>query len=338
MSSVRRSGPFRLTTPPALSRSTADRQEALRTDPERLRAAWPSARVIRVDGHGRAPVPEDRVVGVVPKDVPLVSVPALDIASEVPTEAVFLGRWSDADFWAVSAEPGPDARMVALDAGGWGRAAEVPVVAGEAWVELRLHGDVLDDTAAGLLTTALALRNWHRRARYCARCGGVTRLHQFGWASRCEQCGREEYPRTDPAVICLVHDDVGVNGEHVLLARQPTWPPTRYSVLAGFVEAGESLERCVEREIREEVGVDVRDVRYLGSQPWPFPRSVMVGFAARADSGTPLTPADGEIEDARWVSRDRVRAALTHGDPDLQLPGGTSIAHVMIRAWAEAGD
>jgi NAD+ diphosphatase len=338
MTAASRPEPFRLSSAPALSRSTADQQETLRTDPERLRAAWPSARVIRVDGHGRAPVPEHRIVGVEPKDVPLVSVPALDVAETVPDEAVFLGRWRDADYWAVSAEPGPDAHSLALDLDGWGVPVEVPVAAGEVWVELRVHGAVLDDTAAGLLTTALALRNWHRRARHCARCGGTCRLRQFGWASRCEQCGREEYPRTDPAVICLVHDDVGVNGEHVLLARQPVWPPTRYSVLAGFVEAGESLEGCVEREIREEVGVAVRDVRYLGSQPWPFPRSVMVGFAARADAGAALAPAEGEIEDAQWVSRDRVRKALAEGDPDLRLPGGTSIANVMIRAWAEADE
>ncbi|EIE97710.1 NAD(+) diphosphatase [Saccharomonospora glauca] len=335
MSATSQPSPFRLTTLPALSRSTADRQESLRTDPERLRARWPSARVVRLDSAGRVPVPEDALLGHRSGGVPLATTPALDVAEEVPEEAVFLGRWEDTDYWAVLADPAGPGRRVGLD-GGWGLPVEVTVVGNEAWVDLRAHGAVLDDTAAGLLTTAVALRNWHRRARYCARCGGRTTLHQFGWASTCEQCGREEYPRTDPAVICLVHDDVGVNGENVLLARQPTWPPNRYSVLAGFVEAGESLERCVEREIREEVGVAVRDVRYLGSQPWPFPRSIMMGFAARADAVAPLTPARGEIENAQWVSRERVRAALAGNDPELLLPGETSIAHVMVRAWAEA--
>ncbi len=335
--------PFQLSSPPALARSTADRQESLRTDPERLRARWPSARVVRVDGRGRVPVPEAELTGARPVGVPLSTTPALDVAEDLPDGAVFLGQWEDTDYWAVSADPGPEQHLISLGGlgglgGGWGSGTEVPVTDGEAWVDLRAHGAVLDDTAAGLLTTTAALRNWHRGARYCARCGGRTTLHQFGWASTCEQCGREEYPRTDPAVICLVHDDVGVNGEHVLLARQPTWPPNRYSVLAGFVEAGESLERCVEREIREEVGVTVRDVRYLGSQPWPFPRSIMVGFAARADADAHLTPAPGEIEAAQWVSRERVRAALDKGDPELLLPGETSIAHVMMRAWAEAGN
>ena len=118
--------------------------------------------------------------------------------------------------------------------------------------------------------------------------------------------GHEDYPRTDPAVICLVHD----GAERVLLARQPVWPEGRFSVLAGFVEAGESLEACVLREIHEEVGVPVREVSYLGSQAWPFPRSLMVGFQAVADADAPLRPAEGEIAEAMWVTRDELRAAL----------------------------
>jgi NAD+ diphosphatase len=172
----------------------------------------------------------------------------------------------------------------------------------------------------------------------------VTTTTQFGWSTRCESCGREEYPRTDPAVICLVHDDAGANGERVLLGRQPSWPPDRYSVLAGFVEAGESLEGCVEREIREEVGVEVHDIRYLGSQPWPFPRSIMLGFAARADPAAPLRLAEDEIEDARWVTRADLRTAIEQDGPTpidggrarLMLPGNASIAHVMLCSWAMA--
>ncbi|WP_298176298.1 NAD(+) diphosphatase [Saccharomonospora sp.] len=352
--------PFELDASPALSRSTADRQESLRADPERLRARWPSARVVRMDDRGRVPVPERAFFGALDTGgaadsadsvdradsvdtggeagaVPLSTTPAFDVSPELPDDAVFLGEWEDTDYWAVFDASASGARTVRVDSG-WNAPVEIPVADGEAWVGLRVHGSVLDDTAAGLLTTAVALRNWHRRARHCARCGGPTRLRQFGWATICEQCGHEEYPRTDPAVICLVHDDIGVNGEHVLLARQPVWPAGRYSVLAGFVEAGESLESCVEREIREEVGVAVRDIRYLGSQPWPFPRSIMLGFAARAERGARLAPAEGEIEDARWVSRDRVRAAFEEHDPGLLLPGGTSIAHVMLRSWAKAAN
>jgi NAD+ diphosphatase len=134
----------------------------------------------------------------------------------------------------------------------------------------------------------------------------------------------------------------------VLVARGPQWPRGRFSVLAGFVEAGESLEACVAREVFEEVGVRVRDVHYLGSQPWPFPRSLMIGFEARADRGAPLRPAEREIAEARWVGREEVRAALAagswadragpvHGEhPDLVLPGPVSIAGQMLASWAAA--
>jgi NAD+ diphosphatase len=135
-----------------------------------------------------------------------------------------------------------------------------------------------------------------------------------------------------------VHD----GADRVLLARQPVWPAGRFSVLAGFVEAGESLEACVLREIHEEVGVVVRDVRYLGSQAWPFPRSLMVGFHALADPEAPLVPADGEIAEAKWVTRAEVREALGRGDwggepsqtRPLLLPGSISIARSMLDSWA----
>ncbi|MEU6646581.1 NAD(+) diphosphatase [Saccharomonospora sp. NPDC046836] len=329
------SAPFQLGALPALSRSTVDRQEMLRNDPERLLARWPSARVLVVDRHGRAPVPVEAAREVPAAGIPLAARKALDFGDDPPAEASFLGQWQDIDYWLLPGAPPDDAGTITVE-GGWGVRQDAPAADGEVWVELRGHGSLLDDTSAGLLTTAEALRNWHWRGRFCARCGGVTQRRQFGWATQCESCGREEYPRTDPAVICLVHDEVGVNGEHVLLARQPVWPPKRYSVLAGFVEAGESLESCVEREIREEVGVEVRDVRYLGSQPWPFPRSIMLGFTARADAGAPLRPADGEIEDAQWVARADVRAAFAGENDDLLLPGTSSIAYVMVKAWAHA--
>ena len=178
--------------------------------------------------------------------------------------------------------------------------------------------------------------NWHQEARFCARCGAPTEREQAGWMRRCVREGHEEYPRTDPAVICLVHD----GADRVLLARQPVWPVGRYSVIAGFVEAGESLEACVAREVAEEVGVAVRDIRYLGSQPWPFPRSLMLGFSAVADATQPLRLADGEIEDALWVSRAQLRAAAARGDWAAQtddgallLPPPVSIARAMLDAW-----
>ncbi|EHR49301.1 Zn-finger containing NTP pyrophosphohydrolase [Saccharomonospora marina XMU15] len=327
--------PFQLGQLPALSRSTADRNESLRADAERLLARWPAARVLLLDRRGRTPVPERAAREPRGEPVPLATRKAIDFGEHPPGNAAFLGQWQDTDYWFLPGEAGEDAETVSIP-GGWGGWQDAPASEGEVWVDLRGHGSMLDDASAGLLTTAEALRNWHWRARFCSRCGGESELGQFGWVSVCGRCGKEEYPRTDPAVICLVHDDLGTNGEHVLLARQPVWPPKRYSVLAGFVEAGESLEGCVEREIREEVGVDVGDIRYLGSQPWPFPRSIMLGFAARAQAGASLRPADGEIEEALWVPRDEVRAAFAGKHRNLLLPGASSIAHVMLRAWAEA--
>lgn len=338
---------------PTLSRSTVDRQEMLRSDPARLAARWPGACVVVLDEQGRTPV-RNRVSGGtwIAGAAELATRKALDYGDTIPDEAMFLGEWRGVDYWTLPG--GPDdaaAGDTTLVAGGWGVLEQVPVVDGELWVELRGFGDLLDDTSAGLFTTAQALQRWHKRATFCAVCGGHTLRGQFGWASKCERCGREEYPRTDPAVICLVHDEAGVNGEHVLLARQPNWPADRYSVLAGFVEAGESLEGCVEREIREEVGVEVARPRYLGSQPWPFPRSIMLGFTASADRSAPLRPADGEIEQALWVSRAEVRAAFENsrlreagavptpiagGAANLVLPGNSSIARVMLKAWATA--
>ncbi|OZM75195.1 NADH pyrophosphatase [Amycolatopsis antarctica] len=344
--------PFQLDALPTLSRSTVDREETLRTEPDRLARRWPDARVVELDRSGRTPVRAAGTSGLRPGGSALATRKALDYGDTIPDEAMFLGQWSDTDYWTMPGDPAEDVeRGAARIAGSWGVLEEVPEVGGELWVDLRGFGDLLDDTSAGLFTTAQALANWHRRARFCAVCGGHTARRQFGWASHCEQCGREEYPRTDPAVICLVHDEAGVNGEHVLLARQPIWPVGRYSVLAGFVEAGESLEGCVEREIREEVGAEVRDIRYLGSQPWPFPRSIMLGFTARADRCAPLTPADDEIEEAFWVSRAEVRAAFANsrlrepgavptpiagGAAGLVLPGNSSIARVMLDAWARA--
>jgi NAD+ diphosphatase len=141
-------------------------------------------------------------------------------------------------------------------------------------------------------------------------------------------------------MICLVHDGGTGPAAQVLLARQPTWPVGRFSVLAGFVEAGESLEACVAREVHEEVGLAVSDVTYLGSQAWPFPRSLMVGFHAVADPAAPLRPADGEIEEAMWITRAEVQEALAAGDwaseAKLLLPGKVSIARAMLDSWAEA--
>ena len=317
--------PFQLPAVPRLSRSTVDRGEPARTDPARLAKLWATGRVVLVDRKGRTPVRAD-----------VTELSTRPATGDLPPEAILLGELDGVGYWALATDEELREGVASPDRS-WGLWAGATSEDGEEWHDLRTTGALLSDTAAGLFTTAVAVAGWHHRARFCANCGAEVDRVNAGWATKCPGCGREEYPRTDPAVICLVHDGKGVNGESVLLARQPIWPPARYSVLAGFVEAGESLEACVAREIREEVGIEVADIRYLGSQPWPFPRSIMVGFAAVAvDPEAALIPAEGEIEEARWVTRDQVRAAFAEDLPDLKLPGETSIAYQMVKGWAEA--
>lgn len=316
---------FQLAAVPRLSRSTVDREEPARADAPRLAKLWAPGRLILVDRKGRTPVSAD-----------LSELSTKPTTGDLPPDAMLLGELDGVGYWAqLTTEELQEG--VQSPERSWGLPG-AQSTDGEIWHDLRMTGALLSDTAAGLFTTAVALTSWHHRARFCANCGSPVERINAGWATHCTGCGREEYPRTDPAVICLVHDGIGENGSKVLLARQPVWPPSRFSVLAGFVEAGESLEACVAREIREEVGIEVRDIRYLGSQPWPFPRSIMVGFTAAAtDPDAPLIPADGEIEEAHWIPREEVLTTLAEEQPTLKLPGETSIAYQMIKGWAQAG-
>jgi NAD+ diphosphatase len=188
-------------------------------------------------------------------------------------------------------------------------------------------GPLLDDRDAGLLTHAVALANWHESHPHCPRCGALTELLPAGHARVCPNDGSEHFPRTDPAVIMLVTDDRG----RCLLARNQRWPARRVSILAGFVEPGESAEQAVVREVAEETGIVVGDVRYLGSQPWPMPQSLMLGFRARAASGQQITVDADEISEAHWFGRDDLRAAIAAGD--VLLPPPVSIAHRIIETW-----
>lgn len=195
-----------------------------------------------------------------------------------------------------------------------------------------MRGDLVEGDGS-LAAQAMALLGWHRDNVRGRQPDHHPRRKEAGWAIEDPFHGGLEYPRTDPAVICLVHD----GGRQVLLARQPVWPAGMYSHVAGFVEAGESLEGCVRREVAEEVGVVVDRVRYLGSQPWPFPRSLMVGFQAVADPEAPILLEDEEISEAAWFDVDRVRDALA-GRGDLMVAPPVSIAHVMLRSWVAAVD
>ncbi len=281
----------------ALSRSTLDRVGERRRDEEWLAAAWddPRSRVVVVD---------DGMVLVRPE-------PALMLfgAGQVPEGERFL--------------LGVDGDGVAY----FGVSAPLPVIEGTEPVDLRKAGALLSDRDAGLFTQAVALDVWHATHRHCPRCGALTRSASAGHVRICTADGSEHFPRTDPAVIMLVHDD----DERILLASGNKWPKGRMSILAGFVEVGESLEQAVTREVREEVGVTVEDCRYLGSQPWPLPRSLMLGFFARAVAGQELHVDGEEIKTARWFTRTELLDSLRSGD--LLLPGKVSIARQLIETW-----
>lgn len=225
----------------------------------------------------------------------------------------------------VDRAPAGEHYLLGLDAGGRARVAVHVARPGADWASLRDVGATLDDLDAGAATHAVALANWHESHPFSARDGGPTRSAKAGTV-RVDADGVEFFPRTDAAMIVLVRD----GDDRALLGHQRVWPEGRFSCLAGFVEAGESLEQAVVREVREEAGVEVGDVVYAGSQPWPFPRSLMVGFFATA-VGTDLVPDGDEIAELHWYSREELRRQVEARE--LLLPGRVSIARRLIEAW-----
>lgn len=296
-----------------LAREEVDRGAVARLDPGHLAAAWEreGTEVLWLQG-GRAPVADGRLRFTTP-------------SGPVPPQAAYLGRGTAADL-------GPGGRERAVVA----VALEPPVVlppdaaaalADAAWVGLRDAAAALSDADAGLFVAAVANANWHAAHRFCSFCGGATAVEAAGWVRRCEACGREHFPRTDPAVIVAVTDQDG----RILLGRNAAWPAGRYSCLAGFVEPGESLEHAVVREVAEESGVTVADPRYRGSQPWPFPRSLMLGFTAQAPAGAEPVADGTEILSVRWFEREELAALAREGE--ITLPGAVSIARALIEDW-----
>lgn len=186
-----------------------------------------------------------------------------------------------------------------------------------AWSGLRALFGLIDDTTFALAGRAIQIMDWDRSHQFCGRCGTPTERKIGERARACPNCGQTHYPRIAPAVMALVH-----RGNELLLARSPHFPPGMFSALAGFVEPGESLEQCLHREVLEEVGVTVKNVRYFSSQPWPFPHSLMIAFNCEYESGE-LVPQEGEIEAVDWFTLDRLPP---------QLPGRLSIARRLIDA------
>lgn len=286
---------------PALSRGLLDRSEDVR-EPARVAATWPSAKILQVGPAGRLPVTREGPA------TRLEFTDAARLGDVPPPGAVLLGSVGGTDYWAVDA-------------------------AVESAATIRSVGPLLSDDHAALATTAVALLGWHAAAGFCPQCGRPTQPDATGHSRSCSE-GHQEFPRTDPAVIVLVHDGQG----NAVLARQASWAPGRFSVLAGFAEAGESLEGTVVREIGEEIGVRVGDVQYLGSQPWPFPRSLMIGFEALAPVRAVLRPRPGEIEQARWFSRQQLREIMAgRVDGGITLPDSVSIARRMVEGFVAAG-
>jgi NAD+ diphosphatase len=195
-------------------------------------------------------------------------------------------------------------------------------------VGVREIAPALAQDEGGLLAYAASLLNWHRRHRFCSVCGTASEVREAGLLRVCPACGAQHHPRTDPVVIMLVVDGPG---DRVLLGRQASWPAGRYSALAGFVEPGESLEDAVAREVWEESGVEVTGARYVSSQPWPFPSSLMLGFEAAYVSGDAVA-ADGELEDARWFTRAELADAADERG-SLKLPPPLAIARRLIDGW-----
>lgn len=197
----------------------------------------------------------------------------------------------------------------------------------EQYQTLRELGGDLSDLEIGLAVHAQALANWHHKHPRCSVCGEVTKSALGGSVRRCVTEGSEHYPRTDPAIIVLIKD----SRDRILLGRQKVWPQFRFSTFAGFVEPGESFEQCVIREVQEEAGVRVTDIRYLGSQPWPFPASVMISFEAIATNPEAARPDGEEIEELQWFTRDELHKAIHR--KELLLPPKISVARQMIAAW-----
>jgi NAD+ diphosphatase len=253
--------------------------------------------------------------------------PALSDAREAP---VFLGVTPDGPRFAVDLplwSPLEDAATI-------GEFVDQSQQVHPAWphahfTEIRGLMPSLSPLQGEIVATARALLGWHATHRFCSNCGQPTEIESAGWVRKCPNCATQHFPRTDPVVIMAI-----TRGDQLLLGRGPSWPPGMYSLLAGFVEPGETIESAVRREVVEESGIIVGPVRYVACQPWPFPMSLMFGCQGEATSEA-ITIDPVELADARWVTRDEVHSILAGTHQDINSPRPGAIAGGLIRAWAD---
>ena len=290
-----------MASPNTFAGARLDRVTARRRDPQ-----WVAARL--ADPASRAVIAAEAAVLV---DGEALALPTLGPLLEAGAQPLLLGMQDGHALFAVDAE--------GLDSG---------VLAPAELVSVRHIAPRLAQDEGGLIAYAAALLNWHRRHRFCSACGHPSDVEEAGLLRRCPACGAQHHPRTDPVVIMLVLDEPR---DRVLLGRQASWPPGRYSALAGFVEPGESLEDAVAREVLEEAGVEVAGARYVSSQPWPFPSSLMLGFTVGYVDGDAVA-TDGELDDARWFGRGELEAAVA-GRGGVHLPPPVAIARTLIDGW-----
>jgi NAD+ diphosphatase len=312
-----------LDEPNAFSGARLDRAADQRKDPE-----WVATQ--RAHPRARAVLAGDAGVHLTDADAPRLALVPL-AAAPAYHEPLLLGLDDAGPVFAVDADPAGDPPRPLIGALGTG---DADPGLGTRPYGLRDAVAALPQADGGLVAYACAVINWHRRHGHCSVCGAATEPAMGGMVRECPACGSHHFPRTDPVVIMLVTGE-----DRVLLGRHASWPPGRYSTLAGFVEPGETLEEAVAREVREEAHVDVGAPVYVSSQPWPFPASLMLGFTVPWVGGEPVRQED-EIEDVRWFTRAEVEAAGSWSSPAgnalLALPPRHAIARRLIDSWLEA--
>lgn len=290
-----------------------DRASELRSDEAELNRLWNAAKIIRVSDSKLATDGQ-----------------SLRFLSATEVEKLIASKiFTSGDKYFLGIDSASTVAYFAWDCDEVGKAAGDSSAEGMA--SLRELGAKLDEFHLGISMHAIALSNWHRSHPHCARCGAETESTLGGSVRVCVKDQSQHHPRTDSAVIVLVKD----KDDRILLGHQPIWPDGRFSTFAGFLEPGETFEQCVEREVFEESGVKVSEITYLGSQPWPFPASIMIAFSAVADDPS-TAKADGvEITDVRWFSREELKNSVADGS--LLLPPTISVARKMIAMWFGPG-